>query len=304
MMKISCKLYPVIFILLFLTGLLSGLEFKISKVGPNYVMAGLKVMEGKQPPKLEILQVYDVFERMEIIDGKRIFINFIDSVYLKEVKKEELYFAFIWEGESRILKVNYILAGTERFYAFPGVPFEHIAGEPEIKTDEGAGKQVEKKSGPLPKPPGFAFMVLSGYTIIHNIPYGASEEPPISPGFLTADFVLLFPFNIGLRLTAATRHTIDQFYAQVSGINYRGIVNSFLKFYTELGAGYQVAMPSGSQEEPSVILVAQYGLLFDFRALAKWGYFAIDLYVNGNFPVNTILEGMYLNYGLKVGVRF
>lgn len=302
-MKISCKLWFLFVFLLFLSEPLFGFEFKISKVGPNFVMAQLKVQEGKPRPNLEILQIYDVFEKMEIIDGKRIFINFIDSVYLKEVKKDELYFAFTWEGESRVLKTNYILSNTERFYTFPGIPFEEMIEEPEIKVDEGQDVQ-EKESGTLPKPPGFAFMVLSGYTIIHNIPYGASDDPPITPGFLTADLVLLFPFDLGLRLTTATQHTFDQLYVQASGINYRGVINSFLKFYTELGAGYQVTMPPGSQEEPSVILIAQYGLLFDFRALAKWGWFAIDLYVNGNFPINTIMEGMYLNYGLKAGVRF
>lgn len=300
-MKIFCKLPIIICLLLFLAGSLFGFEFKIAKVGPNYVMAYLKVQEGRPRPKLELLQLYDIFEKMEIIDGKRIFINFIDSVYLKDIKKDELYFAFAWEGESRILKKNYILSSTERFYAFPGVPFEQIIEEPDIKVED---TPEEKERKTLPKPPGFAFMVLSGYTIIHNIPYGASEDPPISPGYLTADLILLLPFDLGLRFTGATKPAFDQFYAQVTGINYRGIVNSFLKFYTELGAGYPVTRPPGSQEEPSVILIAQYGLLFDFRGLGKWGWFAIDLYVNGNFPINTILEGMYLNYGLKAGVRF
>ncbi|MBN2536050.1 MAG: hypothetical protein JXB88_24430 [Spirochaetales bacterium] len=295
MMKISCKYYVFIFLLLFLTELLSGYEFKITKVGHDYAMTQLKVQEGKKPPDLKILQIYDVFEKMEIIDGKRIFINFIDSVYLKEVKKEELYFAFIWEGESRVLKANYILASTGRFYTFPGIPFEQITEEPR--------QGQEKKSKPLPGPPGFAYMILAGYTILHNIPYGESDDPPILPGFLTADFVVLFPFDLGLRFTAATRHTFDQLYVQASGINYKGIVNSFLKFYTELGVGYPFALSEDSQIESSVILVAQYGLLFDFRGLFKWGYFAVDLYVNGNFPVNTILQGMYLNYGLKIGVR-
>jgi hypothetical protein len=309
-MKISCKVTLIIILLFLFTGSLFGFEFKIAKVGPNYVMARLKVQEGTPPPSLEILQIYDIFEKiqiydifekMEIIDGKRIFTNFIDSVYLKKIDKEELYFAFIWEGEGRVLKKNYILASTERYYSFPGTPFEQTEEELNIKGEEG---KVKKESAPLPKPPGFAYIILTGYTILHNIPYGASNDPPVVPGYLTADFLLLLPFDLGIRLTCASRHTFDHIYIQASGINYKGLINSFLKFYTELGAGYPIPISGGSLTDSSVILMAQYGLLFDFRALATWGYFAVDLYVNANFPVNTILEGMYLNYGLKVGVRF
>jgi hypothetical protein len=303
MMRTSSKLLIIATIFFFLAGTLFGFEFKIAKVGPNYVMATLKVRDGEKPPKLDILQVYDVFEKMEIIDGKRVFINYIDSVYLKEVKKEELYFAFIWEGEGRILQENYILTSTERYYTFHNIPFEQISDEPEVTLDEGTG---DKEPGTLPTPPVFAYIILSGYTLLHNINYSSSgsQNPPFMPGYLTADFLLFLPWDLGFRFTCATRHTFDHIYLQATGINYRGVINSFLKFYTEIGAGYPIPLSGGDLADSSVIIVAQYGLLFDFRAVAEWGFFAIDLYVNANFPVNTILEGMYINYGLKAGVRF
>jgi len=299
------KIYfrPFIFIIIFLFVLMPvfSLEFKILKVGPNYVSARFKVQEGRERPELKKMQIYDVFEKMEIVDGKRVFVNFIDSVFLRDVKKDELYFGFVWKGENRILKSNYILSSTERFYTFPDIPFDQTAPEQDMQIKK---EKEEKKSEPVSKAPGFAFMILAGYSLLHTLSYVGPVETPIDLGHITADIVVLLPFNLGFRLTGSSRHTFDEIYVQVSGINYRGAFNSFLKVYTELGAAYPFSISGGDQSEASFVLIAQYGLIFDFKGISKWGLFAIDLYAKGNFPINTILEGMYLDYGLKFGLRF
>jgi hypothetical protein len=224
------------------------------------------------------------------------------------VEKDELYFGYTWEGEKKLLKRNYILSSTERFYAFPDMPFDQITKEPDLPVDETLDEGVEsdEESGEeskRPKPPGFAFMVLSGYTMLHTLRYDGTEQATFGPGYLTADLVFLGPFKLGIRLTGASQ-AFEEIYIQASGINFIGLANSFLKVYTELGAGYPFSLSGTPLTDPSVVLFAQYGLLFDFKGLFKRGWFAIDLYVNGNFPINTILEGMYLNYGLKAGIRF
>ena len=300
-MKTYCKSCIFIAVFLFILMPVFCLEFKIMKVGPDYVMASLKVQEGRERPVLKKMQIYDVFEKMEIVDGRRVFVNFIDSVFLRDVKKDELYFGFVWEGEKRILKSNYILSSTERFYSFPDIPFDQTVPEPDVPVKE---EKEEKKSEPSQKAPGFAFMILAGYSLLHTLSYVGPVETPIDLGHITADIVVLLPFNFGFRLTGSSRHTFDEVYVQVSGINFRGAFNSFLKVYTELGAGYPFPISAGNQVEPSIILIAQYGLILDFKGISKWGMFAIDLYAKGNFPINTILDGMYLDYGLKFGLRF
>ena len=298
-MKISCKLLIILIILVFSLGLVWGYEFKITKIGPNYVMATLKVQKGKPRPKFEILMIYDVFEKMEIIDGKRVFINYIDSVYLRDVKKEELYFGYTWEGEKKLLNKNYILSSTERYYAFPDTSFDQIMKEPDIEITE------ERESTPLPKAPVFAFMILGGYSLLHTLRHDGTVDPGFGPGYITTDLVVFLPFDLGLRLTGAIRDPYGEIYVQASGINYKGLANSFIKVYTELGAGYPLSISDTPPAvDPSLVIFAQYGVLFDFKAIAKWGWFAIDIYVNGNFPIDTILEDMYLNYGIKAGVRF
>ena len=292
-MKMSCKLYfLIIFFILFIRPIF-GHEFRIAEVGPNYVMANLKVPKGKPRPELEMLMVYDVFEKMEIIGGRRVFVNYVDSVYLREVKKEELYFGFTWEGEKRHFKPNYILSSTDRYYTFPGTPFDQVIKEPDIQI--GNAEEEEEERPPFK----FSFMVLTGYTLLHTIRYDGSEDQTFGPGYITADAVFFLYYDFGLRITCASQHTFEDIYVQASGISYKDIADNFLKIYTELGVGYPFTISENSTTDPLIIVVAQYGLLFDFKALFEWGFFAIDLYVNANFPVNTILEDMYLNYGLK-----
>lgn len=292
-----CKAFIILIILNFFSGPLFGYEFKIAEVGTNYVMARLKIREGKPKQRFELYMIYDVFEKMEIIDGKRIFINYIDSVYLRDVKKEGLYFGFIWEGEKKLLNKNYILSSTERYYTLPDMSFNPELKEPGRKVTE------VRETGPLPKAPTFAFMILGGYTMLHTFIYG--YDSALEPGYITSDLVFFLPFNLGLRLTGAIRDPFGEIYVQASGINYKGLANSFIKVYTEVGAGYPISISGTSPAvEPSVVILAQYGVLLDFKAIAQWGWFAIDIYANANFPINTILAGMYLNYGIKAGVRF
>ena len=209
---------------------------------------------------------------------------------LEELHKKAENWEWFWEEISKELVEWY-------------KPFDKIVEEPE-KMPEVTIEKEEKETGPSQKAPGFAFMILSGYTILHTISYSQPVDTPIDLGHITADIVFLFPFNLGLRFTGASRHTFEDIYIQASGINFRGAFNSFLKVYTELGAGYPIPISPASQADPSVILIAQYGLIFDFKGISKGAIFALDLYAKGSFPINTILQGMTMDYGLKAGLRF
>jgi hypothetical protein len=71
-----------------------------------------------------ISTIYDVYEKLEVIDNRNVYTGFVDSIYLSRINTAALkstdiaalIFGFVWSGESKYIKEGYYLVLTGRIY--------------------------------------------------------------------------------------------------------------------------------------------------------------------------------------------
>src|SRR5512135_158920 len=89
-------------------------DITVERITSDFVESSVPATGADTPLPFQVMEIFDVYEKSETIDGEQTLSGYVDSIYLestKYVKADGVYkliFGYVWEGEDKYMKKGFI----------------------------------------------------------------------------------------------------------------------------------------------------------------------------------------------------
>jgi hypothetical protein len=292
MTKTFYKLIFIHMLLIFPVFLLVSEDLRIDVVADEQVTA--KKLNLQDSDAYIVNKIFDVYEDVASIGNKRIFINFVDSVYLKSVEENQLVFNYIWEGEKEYIKNGYYLAPTSRIY----------------KIDEKKVQPVIGDSSLVDNPDYVQLYIFGGGAVLFSSKTlhretGTVEDSMYFGGSGVVDILLITNFYYGLRSSFTFHHYYGTFSCDLLGEVTIPVLPLF-RIYGTAGLGWEII---DNHRYGSIIIATlgggcNFGLSFIHQSIASMYGELTVLYKTATVFQEDSHSSDYTSFSIKIGYRF
>jgi hypothetical protein len=119
-MKIFCSTLAIFAFALFPAFGETNTDITIEKITSDSVESSVPAIGTDTASQFTVMEVFDVYEKSEMIDSEKTYSGYVDSVYLESIKyvktdgAYKLVFKYVWEGEDKYIEKGFILVPTGR----------------------------------------------------------------------------------------------------------------------------------------------------------------------------------------------